>query len=191
MSEFDRKKWNRKYHEKPALLASRPPSPMVEKYAFNTEGQYAIDLACGNGRNTLFLAEQGFHVDAVDISSVALENLQQRIEGLDITLLEKDLDTFIPTPNYYDIAIMTNYLNRELIFRMLKALKKNGIFIIETYMEHPDNEKKDSNPDFLLQKGELKTFFDDSFTILEYTESWNEGHELYKMYKQGIVTKKC
>jgi SAM-dependent methyltransferase len=190
MSEFDRNKWNKKYKEKPALLEERPPSPMVKQYFQEAVGQQALDLACGNGRNTLFLAQQGFHVDAVDISSLALDNLRQKSQDLNITLHELDLDTFTPKENTYDLALMTNYLDRALILRTAKMLKPKALFIIETYMEHPENEKKDSNPGFLLQKEELKTFFDDNYTLLAYHEFWNEDHEIYKMMKQAIVVQK-
>jgi len=190
MSESDRKKWNRKYREKPALLESRPPSPMVAEYALQTKGRNAVDLACGNGRNTIFLAANGFHIDAVDISSVALKDLQHRVKKLDVTLHESDLDSFIPKIDCYDLAVMTNYLDRALIIRMAEALKQNGLFIIETYMIHPENRKKDANPNFLLEKEELLTFFDDRFNLLEYREFWNETHEIYKMRKQGIAVQK-
>jgi len=190
MSEFDREKWNKKYKEKPALLQARPPSPMVAAYALKTNGKNAVDLACGNGRNTLFLAANGFHVDAVDISAVVLKNLKNKIDTLDVTLVESDLDTFTPVSDQYDLAVMTNYLDRDLIVRTANTLKQGGIFIIETYMTHQENEKKDSNPDFLLHKEELLTLFNDRFNILEYREFWNEAHELYKMRKQGIAVEK-
>jgi SAM-dependent methyltransferase len=191
MSELDREKWNRKYREKPALLTSRPPAPMVEAHAHTAQGREAIDLACGNGRNTIYLASKGFHVDAVDISTVALTDLKMRVMQLDVCLVEADLDSFTPQQNHYGLAVMTNYLDRDLIRRTASALQKEGVFIIETYMIHPENEKQDSNPDFLLEKEELLNFFDDGFTVLEYREFWNEPHELYKMRKQGIAVRKC
>ncbi len=190
MSEHDRKKWNKKYKEKPALLEERPPSPMVAEYALRANGRNAIDLACGNGRNTLFLANNGFHVDAVDISAVALDNLQNKIDTLDVTLIENDLDTFTPRSGCYDLAVMTNYLDRDLIVRTADALKEGGVYIVETYMAHPENEKKSSNPVFLLDKEELLSLFDDRFHVLAYKEFWNEAHELYKMCKQGIAVEK-
>ena len=190
MSEFDREKWNRKYREKPALLTSRPPAPMVEAYAHTAQGREAIDLACGNGRNTIYLASKGFRVDAVDISAVALADLQARIKQPEVRLIEADLDSFTPQQDHYDLAVMTNYLDRELIRRTAKALKKDALFIVETYMAHADNEKRDSNPGFLLQPQELKTLFVQGFEIVAYEEFWNEPHELYKMRKQGIVAKK-
>ena len=85
---------------------------------------------------------------------------------------------------------MTNFLDRKLIPYLSKALKEDGILLIETYMDHKINEKESSNPDFLLKVGELKSFFDDSFEIVEYDEFLNGNDELYKMMKQSIVVKK-
>ena len=52
------------------------------------------------------------------------------------------------------------------------------------------NEKPSSNPDFLLKKDELKTFFDDAFEVLDYDEFLNEENELYRMKKQSIAIRK-
>jgi SAM-dependent methyltransferase len=190
MSEKDRIKWNRKYHENPALLEERPPSPLLEHALSEAKGTKAIDLACGSGRHTLFLAKHGFDVDAVDISSVALSALEKRIGTLSVTLIEEDLEHYTPQNERYDLAIMSNYLDRELIMRTATALKKDALFIVETYMKHPENEKKDSNPDFLLAPGELKELFANGFEILTYEAFWNEPYELYRMRKQGIVARK-
>jgi len=190
MSEKDRTKWNRKYHEKPTLLEERPPSPLLERFYHLAPGEKAIDLACGGGRHTLFLAKHGFSVDAADISSVALAEVGEKATGLDVKLIEVDLDTFTPEAEKYDLVIKSNYLDRELIKRTAEGLKKGALFIIETYMEHPENEKKDSNPDFLLKANELKEIFSEDFDILAYEEFWNESYELFKMRKQGIVASK-
>ncbi|MGB5917628.1 MAG: tellurium resistance protein TehB, partial [Arcobacter sp.] len=85
---------------------------------------------------------------------------------------------------------MTNFLDRKLIPKLANALKKDGILFIETYMHDKINEKPPSNPDFLLQKDELKSFFDDQFEILDYDEFENEDYELYRMKKQSIEVKK-
>ena len=65
----DRLKWNEKYRsgEYPDESAA-----IVTKYATLARGKKALDIAAGNGRNALFLAEQGFSVDAVDISDAGL-----------------------------------------------------------------------------------------------------------------------
>jgi SAM-dependent methyltransferase len=190
MAAADREKWNRKYREKPALLEPRPPSPMLVRHLSAAAGKCAIDLACGSGRHTRYLLDEGFCVDAVDISAVVLERLGEQTEGKPVTLIETDLDTFAPQKERYDLAIMTNYLDRDLIRRTAVSLKKGALFFIETYMAHPENEKQDSNPTFLLQPGELHTLFDERFEILEYAEYPNETYEIYRMMKQGIVVRK-
>ena len=57
-------------------------------------------------------------------------------------------------------------------------------------MHDEKNNKPNSNPDFLLKKDELKTFFDKSFELIDYEEFDNEKNELYKMKKQAIIIRK-
>lgn len=190
MSQQDRVKWDKKYTEMEGLLAPRPPSALVSTYAAQSPDKRALDLACGGGRHALYLAEQDFSVDAVDISTVALDALRPAADSAAITIIEADLDTFTPQKDTYDLIVKTNYLDRPLIERAKAALKPGGIFIVETYMADPGNEKPDSNPDFLLGKEELLTLFGEGYEILDYQEGWNEPHEKYRMKKQGIAVRK-
>ncbi len=190
MSQKDRIKWNRKFSEMPDLLALRPPSAMVERWFHEVRGKKALDLACGGGRHTRFLSKQGFEVDAVDISSVALEKLSEYVDKKRVRLIEADLETYAFPKAQYDLIVKTNYLDRDLIERAKAALKRGGIMIVETYMADPENEKRDSNPDYLLQSGELPEIFSQGFEILEYREFWNESYEKYRMKKASIAVRK-
>ena len=190
MAQKDKEKWDKKYTEMADLLAARPPSNMVAKHCEEASGKRALDLACGSGRHSLYLSRKGFYVDAVDISSVALRHLAAQPDLENITIIEADLDTFVPQPNSYDLIVKTNYLDRSLIERAKEALKPGGIFIVETYVEDEGNEKKESNPDFLLHKDELLTIFEKGFTVLEHTSFWNEGYEKYRMKKEAIAARK-
>jgi hypothetical protein len=108
-----------------------------------------------------------------------------------VTTAHSDLDEFSPEIEIYDFIMMSNFLDRSLIQRACKGLKKEGLFFVETYMDDASNEKKDSNPDFLLQKGELKTLFNtDAYEVVLYDEFDNESYELFKMKKQVIVVRK-
>ncbi len=190
MAEKDKVKWDNKYGEMPTLLEKRPPSKTVSAFYADAPGKRALDLACGGGRHTLFLSERGFSVDAVDISAVALEALRKKADAKKVTIIEADLDTYTPEKKRYDLIVNTNYLDRELIERTKNSLKPCGIFIVETYMEDDGNEKKNSNPDFLLKKGELIEIFSHEFDVLEYREFWNEPFEKYRMRKQAIAVQK-
>lgn len=188
MAHEDKIKWEKKYLETPSLLKDRQASEKLRKITL-PKGKKALEVACGTGRNSIYLAENGFDVDAIDISEVALEFLNQK-HIKNIFTKQIDLETYIPEKNSYDLIVMTNYLDRKLITHLASALKKDGILFIETYMNDPKNDKKPSKPEYLLDNNELKTFFDENYEIIDYKEYFNEDYELYRMKKQAITVKK-
>ena len=195
MSIQDQKKWDKKFSEKTELLKPREASPYLKKLALEGKDKIALDLACGAGRHTLYLAQQKFKVFALDISKVALEAVDALVEkegvAQYVATAHSDLDEFAPEMEIYDFIMMSNFLDRDLIKRACVGLKKEGLFFIETYMDDASNEKKDSNPDFLLKKGELKTLFKaEEYEVVFYKEFDNESYELFKMKKQVIVVRK-
>lgn len=189
MAQNDKLKWDKKYENTPFLLQKREASKKLINLLDKVKGKKALDVACGAGRNSIYLASKGFEVLAIDISQVALNELAKKnFKNITCTLV--DLDDYEIPKNSYDLIIMTNFLDRNLIPKLASALKIDGILFIETYMHDMLNEKPASNPDFLLQKDELKTFFDDNFEILDYDEFENEDCELFKMKKQSIEVKR-
>ena len=194
MSAADQEKWDRKYRENPALRRKRPPSPLLERYVPARAGAKALDIACGTGRHALYLAKRGWEVDALDLSPVALQILTERMqeEGVrgKITTLLRDLDDYAPEPESYDLIVMANYLDRPLIRRLQSALAPGGLFFLETYLEHPENKKKNANPAFLLRPGELPEIFSEVFKILAYEEFPNKSCETFGRMKAAIAAKK-
>ena len=89
-SESDRERWNRKYSDREGPAHFRTSHLLVEHRHLIAEmardanlpdrgsppTSRALDVACGFGGNSLYLASMGFQVDAVDISGVALAQLQ-------------------------------------------------------------------------------------------------------------------
>lgn len=188
MSQKDKLKWDKKYQETTSLLKDREPSENLKKIVEKIKGKKALDVASGAGRNSIYLAINGFDVEALDISLVALEVLNNKgFKNISCRLV--DLDEYEIPKNNYDLIVMTNFLDRNIIPKLSNALKLDGVLFIETYMEDELNEKPSSNPDFLLKKGELKTFFDNNFELLDYDEFLNSD-ELYKMKKQFIAIRK-
>ena len=190
MALEDKIKWDKKYQENSDLLNIRPPSKILTKHINECSGNVALDLACGAGRNTIYLLEHGFRVDAVDISKVAIERLKSRVNSNNLNAIVADLDDFELGKDSYDLIVKTNFLDRALIKRAKKALKSGGIMVVETYMEDKDNQKKNSNPNFLLKKDELLEIFKEGFEVLEYKSFWNESFEKYRMKKAAIAVKK-
>ena len=143
MSRPDREKWDRRYREGAYSTRKHPSALLMEwlpKLAIDAETPRAIDLACGIGRNTLYLAQQGWRVNAVDISGVALEKLAAAAtDDLDVHCTEMDLETGQPWPadlmaaGPFDLALMIRYTNLHLVGRVLEILQPGGYLLAEAH----------------------------------------------------------
>ena len=74
MSDEDRQRWNERYREG-AYQFREHPSAVLLDWQDALAGSTALDLACGRGRNTLYLATLGFDVHAIDVSDIAIQQL--------------------------------------------------------------------------------------------------------------------
>ncbi len=181
----DREKWNKKYSSGEYLL--NEPSEIVKKFAYLAPKGYALDIACGLGRNSIYLAEIGFKVDAVDISDVALENLKNK---KNINPILADLDTYNLSENKYSLILNINYLNRRLFPQIKEALIKGGILIFETFTYHKEKGfMQPKNKDYLLRKNELLRCFSDMHIIF-YQEKEIIKPDKEKAYISSLVAKK-
>ena len=101
-----------------------PATPLLVETAGSLPPGRALDLACGAGRNALWLARRGWSVTAVDGSRAAIEILNRRAtgEGLALTALVADLERgeYSIAPGAWDLIAMCYYLQRDL-FEMAKA----------------------------------------------------------------------
>ena len=184
MAIEDKIRWNEKHSKN---MMPQEPIELIKKYASFSDGKKALDIACGNGRHSRYLASLGFEVDALDISSVAIEQLK----GVDkINPLEVDFDNYILASNSYDIIVCTYFLERKLFPQMIKALKPNGILIIETFLDDEANERKPSNPTFRLQDGELEEYFQDKLKIIELSKYLAEDYRGFNTMKTHMVAMK-
>ena len=116
MTEQDQKKWDSKYLKN---IGNSDPSDILEKYIFLASQGNALDLACGNGRNSRFLAQKGFQVDAVDISNIAINHLADQDPR--INAICQDIDTWQIPQDHYQIIINIRFMDRRL-FPMIKKV---------------------------------------------------------------------
>jgi len=183
MAQKDRQRWNEKYQNNPI---PNQPIKLLSDFIHLATGRKALDIACGMGRHSKFLASLGFEVDALDISSVALKAL----EGVkNIHPKEVDFDTYTLPQNSYDLIVCTFFLKRELFPQIIDALKKDGLLIYETFVYHPNNEFTPSDHSFLLAEGELESAFSD-LEILHSHEYWDVLMKGNKSMKASLVAKK-
>lgn len=169
MSAEDRAKWNARYAE--GAYDERPhPSAFLRDCAqLLPPAGHALDVACGAGRNAIHLARQGWTVDAVDVSPVALERARQRSrpcgERLPIRYLEQDLDAGFAGPGEYDLIVNIRYVNLPLLRSLIQRLRPGGALLVEQHLAlasgHPSQEKSPAvvgprNPAFRVAPGSLR-----------------------------------
>jgi SAM-dependent methyltransferase len=184
LAREDKERWDEKYLNNPI---PDTPIELITRYASLATRKHALDIACGMGRHSKYLASIGFEVDAWDISSVAIDSLKD-IEH--IHPREVDFDEAEFPEETYDLIICTFFLKRALFPKITKALKPGGIFLYETFVYHPDNERNPSNRSYLLEEGELESAFGDDYEIIQLREYWDDDMRGKKSFKAEMVAKK-
>jgi 2-polyprenyl-3-methyl-5-hydroxy-6-metoxy-1,4-benzoquinol methylase len=124
----------------------------------------ALDLAGGVGQNGLWLAEQGYSVDILDFSRVALLRAKDEVNRRSVrtvNLYQVDLDKHVLPENEYDLVCVFRYLNRKLFTALRATVKPGGRIIYETFNRHYLDTNPSFNPDYALQDGELAGYFAD------------------------------
>lgn len=131
-----REDWDARYAE-PNLLWSATPNRFLVAEVADLDPGRALDLACGEGRNALWLAELGWRVTAVDFSGVAIEKARRRAEdeGRDIHFVRADLLEYQPDEAAYDLVLVL-YLQlpalerRRVLAKAARALAPGGTFLL-------------------------------------------------------------
>ena len=134
----DQKRWDKKFGRKEFALG-KEPNPFLKKHIRLLPRGKALDIATGEGRNAVFLAQNGFDVDAVDISEKGLKKARKlaREKGVKINTFLVDLDQYHIAKERYDLIANFYFLKRRLIPRIRNGVKKGGIIVFETYLlEH-------------------------------------------------------
>lgn len=158
--------------------AEAPAGILTELWPLLPAGA-ALDLACGRGRNALFLVEHGRYVTAVDWSGAALDILEERTKALrvpvrriqrideaktptraGIDLLQADLEAVAIPANRYSVILCVRYLQRSLLPQICGALRPGGMLLFETYTKAQlDFSGGPRDPAHLLDTGELRRAF--------------------------------
>lgn len=118
-----------------------------------------LDLACGRGRHALPLAAAGLDVKAVDVDAEKVEALRVASRRLGLHVKAETLDLEKPKTNLgdqvFEVIVGIHYLHRPLFPTLVKALKPGGWLLYETFTKEQATRGEPTNPDFLLETGEL------------------------------------
>jgi tellurite methyltransferase len=153
--------WDARYRsgERAAEDLDATPIPLLVETAMRLAPGKALDLACGAGRNALWLAEQGWGVTAVDGSQVAIEILRGRAAERGVTVKTKvaNLEKFEYhiEPASWDLVAICYYLQRDLLESAKRGVAPGGILISIVYI----TERGEEPTAYGLRPGELEGCF--------------------------------
>ena len=181
--------WDAKHKLAAEAPPAEPASIVCELLPLLPAGP-ALDIACGTGRHALLLAARGQHVTVVDFSGVALDILKARAHNLHVPvqqskgfhhapkrhlrggleLMQADLEHIHLPECCFDFILCIQYLQRSLFPQMMRALRPNGVLLMETFtsaqLEFSGGPR---NPAYLLETGELRDAFP-NLRVLFYRE---------------------
>lgn len=153
------------------------PSPflmeILASLPLSTEKRTALDIGSGNGRNSVYAAEMGYLVHAVDLSAEGIEQTRQKasLKDLSIHTHQESIRTFDLGFERYDLILLIDFpfASDDLWAKIKRGLKPGGIVIVKavtTLQPHQDDETLDY---VFLDYGRLKKAFK-GFRVIKDTE---------------------
>ncbi|RTE66964.1 class I SAM-dependent methyltransferase [Amphritea opalescens] len=134
--------WDQRYSDKEFVYGTQANDFLKSEYARIPKGGRVLCLAEGEGRNAVFLAQQGYEVTAVDQSSVGLQKAERLANesGVSISTIVADLVDYDIGHDQWDgivsiAAHLPAWLRKKVHGQVKGALKNNGVFILEAYTE--------------------------------------------------------
>jgi tellurite methyltransferase len=182
MSAKDRIHWDTIYRER-SHLPYPTPDPLLFDYTPPVDpddDRRALDLAGGLGQNGLWLAAQGYTVDIMEISRVALRRARREMAARNlrnVNLLQADLEDILLEEEQYDLICIFRYLKKEMMPLICAGTAVGGRVIYETYNINYLDVVPEFNTDFLAMPGQLTEFF----------PGWKIVHEAEVDYNSQIA----
>src|SRR5262245_21080515 len=125
---MQREDWDRRYAGVENLWATKPNRFLVAEVADLAPGR-ALDLACGEGQNSIWLATLGWDVTGVDFSEVAIRKATERAtrDGVDARFVCADLVEYEPAAEAFDLVVVLylhipSHLRRDVHARASRAV---------------------------------------------------------------------
>ncbi|WP_254522486.1 class I SAM-dependent methyltransferase [Natrinema caseinilyticum] len=169
MTTWDERFRNGEYPSEP------DPSPVLRAYVGESTTGRALDVACGTGRNAIFLAEQGYEVDALDRSVEGLRITRRtaadRDVGERINPIRTDATQFEYPEDRYDVVTVSFFRTLDRLGDLEDALKPDGLLFYQHHLRSdPPAAVGPSTDRYRFRSNELLHACLD-LTVLYYEES--------------------
>ena len=164
--------WDARYRSQEE--AASDPLPLVIETATKLTPGRALDLACGTGRNALWLAERGWTVTAIDGAPAAIEILQQRSPRVDARVADLEKHEYVIAPSAWDLIVICCYLQRDLLEPAKLGLAAGGVLLQVALVGEEPSYKR-------LSPGELDQYFE-GWEILHRREDSSVSEIVARQY---------
>lgn len=158
---MDLRGWDNRYRlkQRPGEDFEAAPTPLVVQTAERLPVGKALDLACGAGRNALWLAAHGWEVTAVDGAAAAIEELRSRVREhhlvLDARVANLERGEFHIRPKSWDLILMCYHLQVDLFSPAKQGVVPGGTILVIVHAAAPGEQP---NP-HSLRAGDLPNYF--------------------------------
>lgn len=168
---FEKTHWDRRFREGSYSLDPDPPA-VLERYIDALPGGRALDIATGTGRLSVFLAEAGYEVDALDQSRAGLEIARDRAaeRAVAVNWIQADATTFEYPESMYELVTVRSFRLLDRLTDVKEALKPGGVLFYQDHVRTPtpmDSGPRDDRQR-LASNELLRAGLD--LTVLHYTE---------------------
>ncbi len=141
-----------------------------------------VDIACGSGRDMVYLATQGWQMLGIDYLSGALQRAEAlaKRNQVSIQTLLRDMETapnpFADLPEAgFDLVHVARYLHRPLFPALQQLVAPGGVVVYQTFMQGAEKFGSPRNPNYLLKPGELASVFANMEILLDAVEYLDDG----------------
>jgi SAM-dependent methyltransferase len=157
----DSERWDARYDSHELTDAIKPDSILTNHQSILPGKGKVLDVAAGKCDNALYLAIRGYDSFAIDASHIALRlgKYKAAKQSLNLNCLVADLDAYPLPVNHFDVVVVIRYLNRGLTEAVKQTLKLGGLMFFKTFNKNILEEKPSFPSDYVLENGELTSWF--------------------------------
>lgn len=182
-------KWDKRYQAKADTTTLPLPPEYIQKNWQQLKVGRLLDVAAGDGAVSLYLADKGFSMSAVDISAVGLNLLAKNMQGLgsEVTTCEMDLESALvdlSSLGMFDSIVISRYKPVEPLWAaLIRQLKPGGTLLVTTFnlMHH---QRTGFSERFCLGVDEYTERFDELMLLKHESDIDLSGEDSYLFVKK-------
>ena len=196
--------YNSRYSKKEFYWGLKPKKIVVDSVQHISQNAKILDLGCGEGKDSFFLAKNNFDITAIDLSKEGIRKVQElaKEEKIKIKTKVSEIQSYLKNCKKFDAVFAINvlqFIDEKNIFKTIKKIqsrtKPKGLNVISSFIAENSKQKKMSlsKGKYFFEKGEIKDLYKD-WKIIFYEEKlgkWEtHGEPKHRHFTVKIIAQK-